>query len=258
MDFHTRRQITILLAAGLVLAGFGFLVVQKYLPEPTCFDSNKNQKEEEVDCGGLCIPCALKHQKDVEIFWTRFVKSRENTYDVAAEIRNPNVKLAAVSFRYIFKIFDKTGFLVASREGISFLYPGETIHLAEVGLATGRIVEKAALEISDFKWAIADSGPDLIAGNREYSVETDNGVRQSAVKAIISNRTIKDIGGIQVNALVFDDQGNILGVNRTVIDELKANESQPVKFTWPGALPDTVSTTLVEARSNAVLPQSPR
>lgn len=257
MDFHTRRQITILLAAGLVLAGVGFLVVQRYLPKPTCFDNKKNQNEEEVDCGGSCIPCALKHQKDVEIFWTRFVKSRGGTYDAAAEIRNPNVKLGAAYFRYTFKLFDKTGFLVASREGISFLYPGETIHLTEVGLLTGRIVEKATLDVSDFKWVIADSGPDLIAGNREYNVETDNGGKQSVVKAIITNRTIKDIKGIRVNALVFDDRGNILGVNRTVIDELKANESQPVKFTWPGALADTVSTTLVEARSNAALPQSP-
>ena len=33
------------------------LIFPTVLPAPTCDDGIKNQNEEEVDCGGTCLPC---------------------------------------------------------------------------------------------------------------------------------------------------------------------------------------------------------
>lgn len=250
MDFRTRRQITILFVAGLIFAGAVFLVAKSYLPAPTCFDGRRNQGEEETDCGGSCLACALKRQKDVEIFWTKFVKSRENTYDVAAEIRNPNARLAARSFSYEFRLFDDTGFLVASKKGISFIHPGETMHLAEIGLITQRNVVKVKLKTGNFDWILSgETQPDIIAGNKEYVIEEEDDLKTSVVRALITNRSINDAVGVEVTVLVSDENGNLVGVNRTRISELRGSDTKAVKFVWPAVLSGRVSTIAVEARS---------
>ena len=137
MDFRARRQLAVLGVIALVVGGIGFLIFRAGLPDPSCQDNRKNQGEEDTDCGGPCASCALREQKPVEIFWTRFVQVRANTYDVAAEVRNPNVRIAAVFFDYEFKLFDTAGVAVVSRRGRAFLYPGETAHLIEIGLLSG-------------------------------------------------------------------------------------------------------------------------
>lgn len=256
MGFRERRQLVIIAVAALIFGGIGFFIFKTNLPEPSCADSRRNQGEEDVDCGGPCVPCALRRQKDLEIFWVRFAKARENTYDLAAEIRNPNVKLAASSVVYEFKLFDTAGAAVASRRGETFIYPGEIMHLAEVGLISGRSIAKAALSIRDSKWILSETiSPDLIAGSKEYAVEEEGGRRRSAVQAIIANRTIRDIPDIAVGVLVFDGDGNLLGVHRTVIEEIPAGQSRPVKFIWPDVFPKAVSSILIEARSASGLPR---
>lgn len=256
MDFRARRQLAVILIAGAIAFAVGIGIYNRFAPQPTCFDNRRNQGEEETDCGGPCVSCVFKHQKGVEVFWTRFVKVRENTYDVAAEIRNSNVKLGLASFDYGFKLFDALGVLVAERRGASFIYPGETMHLAEIGLLSGRSVRRAELTIKNERWVLAEiAPPDVIAGGREYNVNEDNGIGHSALKAVISNRTIVDIPDLSVSAIVFDHDGNLLGLNRTLIQKLPAGASQPVTFTWPDVFPrDVSSSTVIEARSRILLP----
>ena len=254
MDFRTRRQLAVILVLLAMAAAVFFLLYTKFAPAPTCFDSRRNQNEEEADCGGPCIPCAFRHRQDIQIFWARFVTSRQDTYDVAAQIRNPNVKLGAPSFEYIFKLFDTAGIEVVSRRGTSFIYPGETIHLAEVGLRSARVIRSATLSVENIRWVLTDRiALDIIAGNREYRIDQEGGER-GVVAARISNRTISDILGITVGALVFDSDGNLLGVHRTVLDRIGTGETRPVTFIWPTIFSRPVASIIIEARSPLVLP----
>ncbi len=255
MDFRARRQLAVLGVIALVAGGIGFYIFRAGLPDPSCQDERKNQGEEAVDCGGPCVSCALREQKPVEIFWTRFVQVRANTYDVAAQVRNPNVKLAAVSLDYEFKLFDAVGVAVASRRGRTFLYPGETAHLTEIGLLSGRTIARTSLVIGETEWQPSDAvGPDVIAGSKEYALEGDPGALVSAVKAIVANRGITDVRDITVSALVFDQNGNLLGTHRTLLNELPAGLSGPVSFVWPFQFPTAPSSLTVEVRSPASLP----
>lgn len=259
MDFRTRRQLTVLALILLVVGGVGFLAFRVALPEASCEDNRRNQGEEGVDCGGPCVSCALRQSKPIEVFWARFVKVRENTYDVAAEIRNPNIKLGASAFDFEFKLFDAEGVNVASRSGRSFLYPGETAHLAEVGFVSGRVIRNVALVVGNVEWVLTDAiGPDIIAGSREYAVGGDPGNTVSMVRAIVSNRSITDLSGVGVAALALDRDGNLLGVHRTVIDALPAGTARPLEFTWPREFAVPPATLTVEARSPAALPASRR
>lgn len=254
MDFRTRRQLTVLAVIALVVGGVGFLVFRASLPDPSCQDNRKNQEEEAVDCGGPCVPCALREQKPIDVFWARFVRVRENTYDVAAEIRNSNVKLGATLFDYEFKLYDTAGVNVVSRRGRSFMYPGETMHLVEIGLLSGRTIRNASLTIGDTVWVLSDAiGPDVVAGSKEYVVEGGPDRPASVVKAIVANRSTRDLVDIHISAVVFDGDGNLLGAHRTVLDALGAGSSEPVKFLWPSEFTAPPAALVVEARSPALL-----
>lgn len=255
MDFRTRHQLAVFTAALLIVgaaAGSAYLV---YRPPPTCFDGRLNQAEEEVDCGGSCVSCALRHAEAIEIFWVRFVKVRENSYDVAAEIANPNGKLGATSFAYEFKLSNTAGEVVAVRQDTAYIYPGEIVHLAEVGLLSDDAIRNVTLTLRNVRWALTESpGPNLIVGGREYVVTTDGALRRSTVRAIVSNQSVDDVPDLQLAALVFDTSENLMGVHRTVLDGLAAGAAEALTFMWPAEFPDAISSILIEVRSPAALP----
>ena len=251
MGFRERRQFVIAGAIAIALAGFGYWAVRSVLPAATCTDTRKNQGETAVDCGGPCIPCSVKYPKAIEAFWARAVPSGEGRYDAAAEVRNPNAEVAAISFGYEFKLFDAAGIPVVTQRGTSFLYPGESSHIVEIGLATGRTVERATIEFFDAAWAATDAvSPDITAGNRQYVVEDSEGVLRSKVKAVITNRSLQDLREIFVGVVVFDDERNLVGVHRTRLDELLAGQARPVELVWPSAFAAPVSSFTVEPRSS--------
>lgn len=257
MDFRAKRQFTILAILVAAIGGVLLFIGKSAIPEPTCSDGRRNQGEEAADCGGPCMPCELRNRRDIEIFWARFVKVRPDAYDVAAEISNPNGRLAAISFEYEFKLFDSVGVAVASRRGVGFLYPGEVLHPVEIGLTSKRTIRNATFTARNVQWVLADRlGPDIIAGNREHTVVEEGGVRRSIVTATLTNRTITDAADVALHVLVFDAGGNLLGVHRTVVANLQAGEALPVRFVWPGVIAEDPGSITIEARSGSALPQS--
>ena len=257
VDFRTRRQLAVIAAVGVVAVGVFWFLLRGVLPEPSCADGRRNQGEERVDCGSPCLPCVLREERAFEVFWVRHVQVRANTYDVAAEVKNPNVRLGAAAVPYEFKLFDTVGVAVASRRGLMFVYPGEAFHIAEVGLTSARTIRNATLTFGRPAWVVTeDVGPDVIAGGKAYAVEGERGEEQSVVTAVVSNRTLGFIRDIAVIALAFDSDGNLLGAHRTIIAELPAGAQQPVKFVWPTVFKTAAASVVVETRSPAHLTPS--
>lgn len=249
MDFRTKRQLTVLAIIAAFFVLVGGTIVYRALPEPTCFDQRRNQGEAGIDCGGPCIPCALAEAKPIEVFWVKFVETRESSYDVAAELKNPNGKLAAASFDYEFRLNDTAGVLVAARSGRSFLYPGELAHISEIGLSSGREIKRASLAIDQVIWRVAEGGaPDVIAGGKEHVIRAEDGAPISVVKASVTNRTLSDRKDVRATVLLSDRDGNLIGVSSTVLPELPAGLARPVEFRWPISFGDRVGSITIEPR----------
>lgn len=250
MDFRRKRQFIIIAVVAAVLFGIIFLLVYRLTPQPTCFDNRKNQNEEDVDCGGPCVSCALKHQEPLELSWSpRFFLVGDHQYDFVAEIRNPNLALGG-TFLYTFKIFDNTGFLLAERKGRSFMYPGETAHLIENSFVTERTIDHVNLEILGTTFTFSkDVEPDLIAGRKTYDIKTGiQGKQVSHVTTLLVNRTLEDQKNIMVNVLLYDKDGNVVGVNKTVVDSLASGVSMPLEFSWPSVVASVADSIMIEPR----------
>ena len=250
LSWRLRRQLIVLLIAALPFAALGFWIFSKVVPEPSCFDNRKNQSEPEVDCGGPCAPCELKSPKPVTLFWARVVPVRENSYDAVAQIQNPNEVLSAAQVQYEFIIFD--GFApVATRRGTTFIFAQERTYVVESNIRTVREPTRVEFKITNVAWQFRqEQKPNLLVERRDYRVEQDQGRKQSVVEARILNRTVFDFKEVEVRAVILDKEENLLGSNRTVIEEMKAGSSHTVKFLWPEELRGNISSVVVEPRVN--------
>lgn len=252
MGYRAVRQLIILTIVFTFFAGSGFLIYTQIRPEPTCFDNTKNQNEEGIDCGGPCLNCEFKTKKPIQIYFANFVEIASSTYEMVAQVRNPNPRLAADSFLYEFKLFDKNGVAIDSVAGKSFLYPGETAHIVEFGIKTAKEITKVEFSIDDAgtEWILSNAHePDIIAGSKSVKIETPaEGKSSTHLYASLSNRSPFDYENIRVSVLVKDENQNIRALNKTLVKSLKNDESVELDFIWPGAIGIDADRVLIEPR----------
>jgi hypothetical protein len=256
VEFRTRRQLAAFFILVCIVALFGFAAYRVVTTGATCEDRKQNQGEEGIDCGGPCVPCAIKQARPLKVFWARFVPTRDDRYDVVAEVTNSNTSVGAAAVEYEFRLLDGSGAVIVARRGNTFIYPRETVHLVEIGLEARERPARAVVDISSPRWvATAAIGPDVVAGNREYRVETSEDGSRSVVTAIVSNRSVGDRRDIGVAALLLDGRGNVVGAHRTVMDILEAGTSLPVRLVWSHVISEPVASILIEARSPGTFPR---
>ncbi len=251
-----RQTLTISLVGFVVLGIVGWVIYSNY-PSPTCFDNKKNQDETNIDCGGSCIPCALKHPKQVNLFWARLVPVRTNVYDVAAELQNPNEVLGAPEVDYEFTLFDDFG-VIARRSGKTFLFPQERIHVIEAALETTRKPVRVEFKVINANWQIAraEEIPNILVERRDYRVVEQGGRKESIVETSILNKTPFDYKEFEVNILVRDANDNALGVNKVRVESLPAHARKTVTSIWPEELKGDIARIDVEPRVNTFDPNA--
>ncbi|MBI4135071.1 MAG: hypothetical protein HY471_03135 [Candidatus Sungbacteria bacterium] len=256
MDWRTRRQLTVLLIFSLFIFGIGgglaFWVVSE---PPTCTDDKKNQGEDEPDCGGPCAPCAFKRLRPVEVFFARFIHVRPNTYDVVAQVQNPNDHLAANPLGYRVRVFDDQGAEIATRENVTHLYPNDKIYIIESNFVTERTVDHAAFEIvsENTAWTYTEEiRPELTLGNRKYEVVREGAVEYGRATAELTNRAPLSFRNVEVRVTLLSKEGSVIAAGSTVVADVLAGESRLVTFTWPEKPIGTITRIDMEARANAL------
>lgn len=225
-----------------------------YIKTPaTCTDNRKNQGEAEADCGGPCAPCAFKYQKEIEVFFARFVPVRANTYDIVAKVQNPNSHLAANPLSYRMRLFDDQGVEIGRRENITFIYPNDRIYIIEPNFVSERRVARAETEIlgSGTKWEyVEELRPELTLGNKAYALNPDG--PGASVTAELVSKSLFGFQRVEIRAALLDQEGNIIGVAKTIAEAVRPNESRKIELIWPQAPQGMVTTIDLEARANAL------
>lgn len=249
-SWRIRRQFLVFLIIALPFAAIGFYFVKNVLPQASCFDNRQNQGELGVDCGGPCIPCELKTPKKVELFWARAVLVKPNFYDLVAFVRNPNSILVSPKVEYEFALFDEFG-LVSRKIGETFLLADERLHVIEPAIETKRIPTRVEFKVTNASWELKkEEQPNLIVERREYKIVEDNGRRQSVVEASIFNRSLFNLREVEVFFSLTDRDGNTLGVNKVLLENLDSDRGKIVKSIWPEELRGEIVVIDVEPRVN--------
>jgi|GEM_PF-1967136 len=111
MDRRLVKQIIIALVFFAFFTSIGGVLYFVHRPAPTCFDGIQNQGELGVDCGGPCIPCALKYNPPLSISQSpQFIYSaNKKKVDIIFKISNTSMSWGVKNFAYKVTILGKNG-----------------------------------------------------------------------------------------------------------------------------------------------------
>lgn len=254
MTWRGQKQLLILSAvlgpALILFVIFGYIA----LPNPSCADQKQNQGETGTDCGGPCVPCELKNPKSIQVVWVRALPLGNNSYDLAASIRNPNEVLSSRRLEYEFVLSDRFG-VVLQKSGRSFIFPQDSAYIIEANIKTDRIPVKVKFNITDPGWELkAVERPNIAVGKKDYRVETIGDKISSVIVSDLTNRTPYNLRETEVRAVIFDRNQNVLGVSKIILDNFRTGTQREVKFIWPHELKGEIGTIEVEPRANTLDP----
>ena len=252
-----RRKTKQLLISGvyvLILLVIIFGIYERLKPGPSCTDGLKNQDEAGVDCGGICPnKCAVVASSQLAVTETGFVESGlESDYDVYGVVAYPNQTLGSNTFSYQFTVKDASGAVIGTKNGASFILPGDTKYVIEPNLALTGTPTKVELTISDPQWIEANEyyqAPQLNVVNKNYDQIT-GGVGFAEATGLLKNESPLDFSSIKLDIILKDAQGQVVALNSTVMNTVQAGENRDFRVTWPNRFTGEVANMWVQAQAN--------
>jgi uncharacterized protein YegL len=222
--------IGIVLGALLLFVVFPYWLTHREIP--TCFDGKQNQEEEGIDCGSPCSLICKGKAQDLNVLWAKVFAIRTGVYDVAGYIENPNFNTGAPKFIYTARLFDKSGAEIASKTGEDYALPNERFVIFAGGIETGeKVAARGSLEITpDFQWFTTEKSKKLFSVTDKALVGFTNKPKLSAV---LHNDTTDLYRNINVATVIFDNNGQAIGVSSTRVDKILPGGSENLSFTWP-------------------------
>ncbi|MBI2049213.1 MAG: hypothetical protein HYT29_02155 [Parcubacteria group bacterium] len=218
--------------AGAVLLVLGAGLFFIFSRPGTCSDGKQNNGELGVDCGGSCARLCPFEVSDVIVHWARSFPAREGFYDAAAFLENPNFSAGVKKFAYTFNLYDAKNILVGTREGITFLNPGEHFVVYENGIkaeAGSRAPQRTFFEAKEeplWETAVPLREKSIIVRETRFEASRDGGLPR--VVTVLVNQSTSDFGDIEVVALLFDADENVTDASKTVVSRLDAGETRKV------------------------------
>ena len=246
------KQLIILLIFLSILAGIGFLIYWFNRPAPTCFDGVQNQEEEGVDCGGSCQSCEISALKDLEVLETQALRVKNDFYDLAARIKNPNQNYGSGKIVYRFKLYDSDNNLINEREGATYILPNQNKYLIVSKVESPRPIGKIELLFDQFEWQKLQDyqPPQLIVTRKEYSSSKPDEPGFSRASGLVINKTNFDFELIDIDVLLFNSNHQIIGLNTTEIQALLSNQERHFIAAWFERIEEDVVSVEVEAETN--------
>lgn len=236
-----QKQIVIGLIFILVIGGIGYgLVDYFFIIEPTCFDGVKNSKEEGLDCGLLVCGVACEPEiLPLNIISQKLIEIKPNDYDFVARINNPNSIFGAVLVRYKLNITENDG-TILDNSGTFYILPGQTRFLIIPGVRTANGATKSSINITEIEWEKVEAFGNISfpIQRKSYAVIDQNGAF-SELEAVILNDSDFDFDKIEVGVILFNENNEIIAVNRTDIRTFLSRTERSFKVSWPVELSET-------------------
>jgi len=240
-SWGTRRRniiVTIfLITLFIVLSVTAYLFLYE---APNCFDNKQNGTEVGIDCGGSCDLLCSNQALSPLTKWTRYFEVIPGLYNAVTYLENQNTNAGTKNLEYKFTIYDRDNTILSERVGSIELRPKEIIPIVANELRTGQLKPtRISFEITnDVVWEKDNIRDAVISIKDERLTQSDNSPRVSAVLENIGFERIEDIKTV---IILYNSEGNAIGVSSTVTPIINAGGEANVLFTWPQNFVGTVS-----------------
>lgn len=202
-----------------------------FIPEQSCFDNVQNQSETGIDCGGICADCELKILA-LKIDEPQIFEAGQFKSTLLAKITNPSVNYGLNDFEYEFQVFSPFGTLISKFQGDSYILINESKYLIAPG------IDIDSRDISYVKVIIPVQNWERRANLPDFNLKFKNLLTLPVAKSVqISGIMENDSGGgfssVNLIAILFNKNGNIINVSRTKIDNVSAFSETPFTIFYP-------------------------
>jgi Mg-chelatase subunit ChlD len=226
-----RRKITYLTVfIALFVLVSTFIYFRYFKTPPTCFDGWENGDELGVDCGGSCqLLCPADNIPPI-VEWSRSFELSPGRYSLFALVENPNINAVARAATYTFSVFDAENNLIAQKQGTTVIPAGIKFGILEPGIEMIGVPSRVQFAFNDVSF---EKNTDT-----RHSAIRVSGIRMTEekpsakVEGYVENVSVNDIRNVEVAAVVYGDDGNAVGVSKTLVDVIPAGGSKRVVFTW--------------------------
>ncbi len=203
----------------LILAGV-FIYFSFFSVKPTCFDGIKNQREEEIDCGGPCLSCQAKKLQIISESPRAFFVSRTQA-SLVVKVNNQSFNYWPYKFDYVFDVYAADDSLLKSFEGSSSLGLGEARYIIEpVVNINFRRISKIYFRTKNIEWREFRLFYPFIIKTESVKVDIDS--NNVVVSGFIVNNSATSIDNLAVYALFFNKSGEMINASGTQIRNVNA------------------------------------
>jgi len=227
-------------------------IVSAFLPDPTCSDGIQNQKEEGVDCGGPCTPCQERPDtQDIEILTTTLLPLASGRYDVVAEIRNPNSLYGLGSFSYSFTFFDTQGSILKKVSDRTYILPAQKRFIGEVEVEVEGLPDRVEFTAEEISWEEFSEyeAPSLTITNKSFE-RASSGTDFAFSRGLVRNASPYDFETVEVFVALKDNRGQIIAINKTDMQTVRAGERRDYVVTWKRPFQGEVVSVDAQAVTN--------
>jgi len=199
---------------------------------PTCFDNIQNQGETGVDCGGPCVPCALKNLSidtsvkpmplqagtDQSVILLTF---KDDSGDYGADF-SYNVVVDSVILGEQIDAFNGTSSIApdGSRYIVLTGIPDNAADIGSINLTTSNVSWVPSAKVVQYDLSISGTSTDI----------TQSG---GYVGGTISNNTASNITDLKLSAILYDNSGNIIGASDRDVGSVPAFSKEPFQVFFP-------------------------
>ncbi len=215
------------------LVVFGVYSTVSLYKAPNCSNNENDGNERGIDCGGGCARVCKADIVMPTIEFARTLEVDEGVWGAVAYIQNRTVGAGARGVPYVFKLYDEENLLLYERHGTTFIPPRKAFAVFEGKMFPGsRTPARATFEFIGEPVFLRMQEPELSVTTKDFTTSEQS----SALQAVITNPSRIPVEGITATALLYGQDGNVLGASATVVSKLAGEGSVVLTFTWPRPL----------------------
>lgn len=253
MQWAARRQLIILaiVLGVIIILGIIFLV-PALKKEPTCFDGKQNGDETGIDCGGSCPRLCQEEMRQIIVEWARPFAVAANLYNAVAYIKNQNIEGAVFEIPYQFRLYDKDNVFIAAREGKTFIEPNKNSVIFESRILVGnRVPTRAEFKfLASPQWIrVPKETMDIVSVSIKEKKLSDLEAQPRLTTTII-NDSLYNIPELDIVALLYGKNGNVVAASKTFIEHLPERSSRKLFFRWSAPFGEEVVRIEIIPRIN--------
>lgn len=209
---------------------------------PTCTDGKQDGDETGVDCGGSCaLLCPDDSLPMIANGDPQILPVTASTYDVVAYVQNPNVGGEVLKAPYTFNLYSASSTIpLKTIQGTTFIPKNSSFAIFEGPITVNGIAPTHATFVwGNLAWQKDTSATPALAVK---SIVLSRAQTAPRIDASLENSSLNTVSNIELTALIFDQNKNIIAASKTVVDSLEAGQSAPLVFTWPTAFSSATTT----------------